>query len=140
MLIEAQKTELRENAMEMAEILKQRKIRVPDDFLDQCVENAGRAGRFAKKLSPKDIGNAFSLAEMWRDSILEEEFSKLVLNIVFRLYRHQCVTINNNPVSGKNMYIAEICEVKDSFVPSKGIDRLRRTFITVGGDKVIDKD
>ena len=125
------------NVREREESLKRNGVELPSDFIRVAKECAKRAKRYYRPLSEQDILNAIEVANFWEKATKNREaYWTLIVNVIYALYRNQCVSLSNNPEC-RELYLEKFCEVDMSCkLANAKMDKIHFTQICVGSDHV----
>ena len=128
-----------ENAAKIGRLLNARNVTVPIDFERMCWRNCMTFPHFGHALGEIDVKNAVEMADYWKDTIGENQYEKLVHHIIYSLYRIQCAVLSNNPLN-ENMYIGNVCTLKEGIILGCREKDLKITTIRAGSKKIIIRD
>ena len=132
--------DIERNIREREKCLKQQGVELPRDFARIAKANAKAAKRYYKPLTDSDVYNAIEVANFWKMALKSrDEYFKLIVNVIYALYKNQCVSLNNNP-SCPELYLERFCDVdKSSELANSQMDKMHITQICVGSDHVTKK-
>lgn len=129
-----------QNIRHVKETLRYLEISVPSDFEENARKNIAAHEKRCQSINNYVVSQVIRIADFWKPALAtKEEYDKFVVAIIYRLYKNQCIALNNNAKCSE-LYIGRFAKLSEHpLAKAPDMRYISSTRLSIGGKAIINE-